>query len=582
MGTCRHRHCHISSAADNFSCQLRGSFHRHAACSPKFLLNFSVMEVAALFSRSISACPALCVAMLHSLPRCLAAGPHRALFASHQQHLRAISGPLQAASMGNGLCRDGALAIDQVPGGLYNKLGSDTLLKLSTEFYTRVYDDDHLWFRWAEGDGAGGAAVAAAQNRPPHSHPSCCMKPTRQQGGASATAAWQASCCFLLPLAAVGAQPPRRGLLCCMCRDMPRPLPPAPHPAPLPHTAGAPLITPPRRTPSATSLSSSPSAWAAHPSTHSARVRGGPTPSGGCTPAGCLCPALLFSALPCFAQLPLPHLRPPCPRPAAPCVPPRPAALFRFCCGCSTLPQPKCPCAALQPLPPVLPLPLPQPTLPAPACDPPATLLAVGAGPPALMRRHATHPCTQATADRYMLHMDATLEALPEIDADSRQRLHHYFAHTCDFLVAGQAMGMGQGRGAGHSWAAAGTGTAATEVKAAQQEGGICSCNAGEAAEGQGPGQGRGQGRGRNGMGQGRGQGMGRRFGWGGAGAGAKGQQEGSTTASPEAPPVAPGKGSHTGRGRGWGRNGGGGLGQGRRACTGDGPCMGDMTLAGA
>ena len=39
-----------------------------------------------------------------------------------------------------------------------------------------------------------------------------------------------------------------------------------------------------------------------------------------------------------------------------------------------------------------------------------------------------------------MLHMDAAMAAVPEIDEDSRQRLHAYFLHTCFFLVVAQEL----------------------------------------------------------------------------------------------------------------------------------------------
>ncbi|EFN55622.1 hypothetical protein CHLNCDRAFT_35393 [Chlorella variabilis] len=61
-------------------------------------------------------------------------------------------------------------------------------------------------------------------------------------------------------------------------------------------------------------------------------------------------------------------------------------------------------------------------------------------GHPALPRRHAPHDCSEATAERWMMHMDAALAAVPEVDADSRQRLHAYFRHTCFFLVVAQEM----------------------------------------------------------------------------------------------------------------------------------------------
>lgn len=47
------------------------------------------------------------------------------------------------------------------------------------------------------------------------------------------------------------------------------------------------------------------------------------------------------------------------------------------------------------------------------------------AGPPCCGRQWAQR--TLRVVCRYMLHMRAALEACPEIDADSKQRLHDYF-----------------------------------------------------------------------------------------------------------------------------------------------------------
>lgn len=66
-------------------------------------------------------------------------------------------------------------------------------------------------------------------------------------------------------------------------------------------------------------------------------------------------------------------------------------------------------------------------------------------GHPALMRRHFKFPCTTATAERYMKHMRAALDAMPEIDEDSKQQLHDYFRHTSFFLAAGQESRLGGG-----------------------------------------------------------------------------------------------------------------------------------------
>ena len=41
--------------------------------------------------------------------------------------------------------QEDAFALDEV--NLFQRLGLDTFIKLSTKFYTRVYDDDQEWFR---------------------------------------------------------------------------------------------------------------------------------------------------------------------------------------------------------------------------------------------------------------------------------------------------------------------------------------------------------------------------------------------------------------------------------------------------
>ncbi|KAL0557738.1 hypothetical protein IC582_006289 [Cucumis melo] len=49
------------------------------------------------------------------------------------------------ASEWSGVKREDAFAIDEV--NLFQKLGLQTFVTLSTKFYNRVYDDDEEWFR---------------------------------------------------------------------------------------------------------------------------------------------------------------------------------------------------------------------------------------------------------------------------------------------------------------------------------------------------------------------------------------------------------------------------------------------------
>lgn len=53
-----------------------------------------------------------------------------------------------------------------------------------------------------------------------------------------------------------------------------------------------------------------------------------------------------------------------------------------------------------------------------------------------MMQRHTGHPCTPATAERYMHHMGAALEAVPEIDADSKARLTQFFRWVGSFTAS--------------------------------------------------------------------------------------------------------------------------------------------------
>uniref|UniRef100_A0A7C8YV51 2-on-2 hemoglobin n=1 Tax=Opuntia streptacantha TaxID=393608 RepID=A0A7C8YV51_OPUST len=51
----------------------------------------------------------------------------------------------QKASQYSGIATEDAFAIDET--NLYEKLGLQTFIDLSTNFYTRVYDDEEQWFR---------------------------------------------------------------------------------------------------------------------------------------------------------------------------------------------------------------------------------------------------------------------------------------------------------------------------------------------------------------------------------------------------------------------------------------------------
>ncbi|KAJ8424189.1 hypothetical protein Cgig2_033667 [Carnegiea gigantea] len=51
----------------------------------------------------------------------------------------------EKASQYSGIATEDAFAIDET--NLYEKLGLQTFIDLSTNFYTRVYDDEEEWFR---------------------------------------------------------------------------------------------------------------------------------------------------------------------------------------------------------------------------------------------------------------------------------------------------------------------------------------------------------------------------------------------------------------------------------------------------
>ncbi|KAK7384894.1 hypothetical protein VNO78_30597 [Psophocarpus tetragonolobus] len=53
----------------------------------------------------------------------------------------------QKASEWSGVAIDDAFAIDDDATNIFHKLGLQTFINLSTNFYTRVYDDEEEWFR---------------------------------------------------------------------------------------------------------------------------------------------------------------------------------------------------------------------------------------------------------------------------------------------------------------------------------------------------------------------------------------------------------------------------------------------------
>ena len=55
-------------------------------------------------------------------------------------------------------------------------------------------------------------------------------------------------------------------------------------------------------------------------------------------------------------------------------------------------------------------------------------------GHPALAARHMNFNMTEKAAERWLFHMRAALESVPEIDEPLRKKMYDYFAHTAYFL----------------------------------------------------------------------------------------------------------------------------------------------------
>lgn len=58
-------------------------------------------------------------------------------------------------------------------------------------------------------------------------------------------------------------------------------------------------------------------------------------------------------------------------------------------------------------------------------------------GHPALIMRHLKFNMSLKATERWVFHMQQALEATPEIDADSRERMLDFFTHTAYFLHIG-------------------------------------------------------------------------------------------------------------------------------------------------
>jgi truncated hemoglobin YjbI len=61
-------------------------------------------------------------------------------------------------------------------------------------------------------------------------------------------------------------------------------------------------------------------------------------------------------------------------------------------------------------------------------------------GHPALIGRHGPFTVNEQAAERWLEHMQAALNEVDEIDADSKKRMSDFFKHTAYFLVAGKEL----------------------------------------------------------------------------------------------------------------------------------------------
>lgn len=51
-------------------------------------------------------------------------------------------------------------------------------------------------------------------------------------------------------------------------------------------------------------------------------------------------------------------------------------------------------------------------------------------GHPALIGRHGPYAVTEQAAHRWLHHMEAALDSVPEIDADSKARMRNFFRYS--------------------------------------------------------------------------------------------------------------------------------------------------------
>ncbi|KAH7840513.1 hypothetical protein Vadar_017931 [Vaccinium darrowii] len=61
-------------------------------------------------------------------------------------------------------------------------------------------------------------------------------------------------------------------------------------------------------------------------------------------------------------------------------------------------------------------------------------------GHPALIGRHRPFPVSHQAAERWLHHMQQTLDGMSDIDADSKIKMMNFFRHTAFFLVAGDEL----------------------------------------------------------------------------------------------------------------------------------------------